>query len=71
MSQLETCDLCRTRAGRIDFSHTCCRVRFLLKLPHVESRRAWLEYWRKRDGDAIATLIESEVKARWAERNRA
>ncbi|MGK2829224.1 hypothetical protein ACSI5F_03845 [Ralstonia pseudosolanacearum] len=71
MSAIEQCELCRQRAGRLDFNRPCCRVRFLLKLPQVGMRREWLAYWRKRDGDAIATLIETEVKARWAERNRA
>ncbi|MCP3017526.1 hypothetical protein [Cupriavidus basilensis] len=71
MNQLEQCDLCRAKGGRLDFNHVCCRVRFLLKMPHVEIRRAWIDYWRRRDGDTMATEIENEVTARWAERNRA
>ena len=70
MSTVDQCELCKTKAGRLNFALTCCRVRFLLKLPHVDMRRAWLDYWRKHDGDSIATTIETEVKARWAERNR-
>lgn len=62
------CELCRRDSALYDFRLTCCRVRFILALPHREMRAGWLARWRKRDGDRLADEIEREVKERWATR---
>ncbi len=47
------CKLCADASGHYDFLRLCCRVRFLLVLPSVGVRRAWLERWAWQGDKAI------------------
>lgn len=59
------CELCAKRSSILDFNRVCCRVRFILALPTREMRARWLEWWKQRDGSAMAEAIEKEVRYRW------
>jgi hypothetical protein len=50
------------------FARICCRVRFVMRLPHRETRAGWIERWRKKDGHAVADAVEKEVRERWAKK---
>lgn len=65
-----TCELCKRNSPVLDFSSTCCRVRFLMTLPSRDMRAEWLERWRKRDGHRMADEVEKEVKERWSQRRK-
>ena len=59
----QPCALCVQGSGQYEFFRLCCRVRFLLKLPSVDGRRAWLERWSGQGDKAVdetkaAFLIE-------------
>lgn len=58
------CALCIDGSPVYDFGLVCCRVRFILSVPVLDVRRAWLERWRKLEGE-MSELIESEVRRRW------
>jgi hypothetical protein len=65
---VQDCELCRRQSCIYDFTNICCRVRFVMALPHREMRAGWIARWRKRDGDQIADAVEQEVRARWSTR---
>lgn len=58
------CELCIKKSPVHDFRLVCCRVRFIMSIPILEVRRAWIERWKKRDG-AMGRVVEQEVTARW------
>ena len=61
------CNLCEQTSGHYDFLRLCCRVRFLLTLPNVEVRRAWLERWAwqgDKANDETKAAFEAEFKKR-------
>lgn len=64
----DECDLCRNDSAVFEFNRVCCRVRFVLGLPAREMRAEWLERWRKKDGERMASEIEREVRTRWGRR---
>lgn len=63
------CELCIEKSPVYDFDMVCCRARFILGIPILDVRRAWIERWKKRDG-AMGRAVEQEVTARWNEAKR-
>lgn len=62
--RLADCALCIEDSPVYDFGLVCCRVRFILSVPVLEVRRAWLERWKRQDGEMCA-VVEREVAAKW------
>lgn len=63
------CELCIDVSPVYDFGLVCCRVRFILSVPVLEVRRAWLERWKRQDGE-MCDSVEREVAARWKARRK-
>ena len=64
-----SCILCAQASGHYDFNQLCCRVRYLLTLPNLEARRAWLDQWR-RQGDKAIEETEAALTAAFKDRKK-
>lgn len=64
------CECCTEDKGVYDFSNQCCKVRYLIKEPRLDVRRALMDKWKKELGTEAFNNLVSEVKEKWESRRK-
>jgi hypothetical protein len=63
------CADCLADLGMYYFSRACCRGRFLVSVPLLALRQAWMVRWKNRVSAEFYADIERATKQRWEKVN--
>lgn len=57
-----TCEYCESESGVFDFTRVCCRARYVVGELKTDSKREWMDLWKRQlDPDEFKATVE-EVK---------